>query len=1139
MIRNFTTPEYDTSLGEDAIRQFELDWQTGSRPDIAKYLKDSTQSSELLIELVQIELELRYRHHEMPQVEEYFERFPQLLDDQDVVIDLIVTEFYLRNRFGQAVTRDEFLKRFPERHEVLQKRFSSNETTLSWTRGRHRRFPRVLPKIPGYVIEEELGQGGMGAVYRATQTALQRAVAIKTLLVGAAATDDLKKRFRNEAEAIARLNHPHLVPVYEVGEWKPEGASATIPYFVMKYYAGGSLAFRAKGADSDLNNHVRIMETISLAVHHAHQRGILHRDLKPSNILLDENGEPHVVDFGLAGRFDPNDPKSMTATIMGTPAYMAPEQARSPSQVTTAADVYGLGAILYHLLTGRPPFQAETPLAMLERVIHQEPVRPSLLNPKIPRDLDTICLKCLEKDPARRYESSVALALDLERYRSGKSIMARPLQTWERAWRTVLRHPIIASLAILTLAMLIASIAVLSLSFLRIRDKEQETSDALHREKWAHSELINTFNREQQLLYGKRISSVGRLWATNQLPQAWAELDDCPARYRGWEWRYFNGLRGKSPTTISMPDGFIQCIGFLSDQQIVTGDSMGMITIWDWEKQSPSIGWKASEKTLRHLAVYPRNKWLAVCDEDQLTVWNYESKEKVAQLSGSTWVAFSRDGAYLASVHTPDARNSSDAIVWDTATWKQKWLLHAGTKGVLNGTFSPDSKTLAVGGSDRKVRRWNLEDGKEAGSPWSRPFPSFRLAYLPDGRHLAEALPSAMMWTDPQTGKELGRFNWPMVTQPLVLTGRVQVATGPDPALIAFSGPSHDIQIWDIRQNRSLAMFRGHTMHIAGLEFSTDGKRLASISYDQTTRIWEINQTPEFQTHGSINQAFHDTVLSPDGQYLAIIPHFHSKTPGIDQVTVLNTLDGTEVGQFQGLGIAAFTNDGRLLTAQATGGVKCWNLKIKEEVWHSWTPTQLCLSLKVNGDDKSIITAHVNGLIQFIDRGTGKVTSDFSVGQQIFNTVVFSPRANRLAFVGHHGVEVWDMASRTKMCDFPMNGTRKIAFSNDGEIVATAEADRVIRLRQAKTGSVLLTFPGHPRTINSLALNLDGKRLVSSCADGFIRLWDIETGLELAALPGQFEENVLVTWDQTNDQIVAVDSKVHIWQAGKSSVTVK
>lgn len=1135
MIRNNTTPEYDTSLGEDAIRQFEVAWQAGSSPNISDYYHHASDSHDLLVELVHIDLEFRYRHHESPRVEEYFQRFPQLLDNQEVTVELISTEYSLRSRFGQPAAQDEIFARFPQHREELKKRFASDDTTLSWGRSRHKRSPKVLPQIPGYVIDEELGQGGMGIVYRATQTALQRAVAIKTLLYGVAATDDLKKRFRNEAEAIARLNHPHLVPVYEVGEWKPEGAGASIPYFVMKYYAGGSLAFDASGVGTELMNHVKTVETISHAVHHAHQRGILHRDLKPSNILLDEYGEPHVVDFGLAGRFDPNDPKSMTATIMGTPAYMAPEQARSPTQVTTAADIYGLGAILYHLLTGRAPFQADTPLAMLECVIHQEPARPSLVNPRVPRDLDTICLKCLEKDPVRRYESAAALASDLKRFRTGQTIIARPLKTWERAWRVVQRYPVIATSIFLTLAMLVTSVAVLSLSYLRIRDKEQETSDALFREKWAHSELINTFNREQQLLYGKRIASVGRLWATNQLSQAWAELEECPTRYRGWEWKYFNGLRGKEPTAISTTEGFFQCIAFLSDQLVATGDSMGNITIWDWQTGKPRKSWKATSKMVRSLAAFPEKKWLALCDEDELFVWNFDTEEKLAQLPGSAWLAFSRDGEYLASTHTPNTVNSSNVIVWDTAGWKQKWLLPAGKSGILNGTISPDSKTLVVGSSDRKIRRWNLEDGKEAGDPWASTLPAFRLAYLPDGKHLGEALPSAMTWVDPQTGKELGRFNWPMVTQPVVLTARVQVATGPDPALIAFSGPSHDIQIWDIQRNRSVAMFRGHSRHISGLEYSPDGKRLASVSHDQTIRVWEINQPAEFQSIGKITQEYHDIALSADGRYLALIPHFHSKTTDTDKICVLKTSDGSEVGRFQGVGIADFSASGFIVTAQATGGVSCWDLNTGEMSWHLPTPKPLCLSLRVSPDDKTIATAHVNGLVQFIDRVTGKVTGDFSIGQQIFNTVVFSPQTNRFAFVGQKGVEVWDLATHSSMSRFAMNGTRKIVFSRDGEIVATAEADRVMRLRDAKTGSVLLTFPGHPRTINSLAFSADGKRLVSSCADGIIRLWDVETGLELAALPGQFAENTLVTWDQANDQIVAVDNKIHIWKVGSAA----
>ncbi len=1131
MLRNQSTSESQITFSEDLIKRFEKAWLSGTRPDIAQFVNDQS-SKQLLIELVHIDLEFRYRHQETPKSEEYFERFPELLKNETDAVDIMAAEFFFLKRYGHTVYLDAFLARFPQQRKALEKQLGSDESTLSLPRQRLQRTPRVLPAIPGYVIEEELGHGGMGVVYRTTQTTLQRTVAIKTLMYGVASTTEVKQRFSKEAEAIARLNHPNLVPVYEVGEWKPEGAVTDIPYFVMKYYAGGNLANHAAGLGSDLHYHVKTLETIAHAVHHAHQRGILHRDLKPSNILLDEHGEPHVADFGLAGRFDPHDPQSMTATIMGTPAYMAPEQAHSPSQVTTATDVYGLGAILYQLLTGMPPFQAETPLAVLDIVTHQAPVRPSQINPAVPRDLETICLKCLEKDPTRRYESALALAVDLERYRTGHSIMARPMPFWERSWRSIKRHPYIAASSFLTLAALVTSVVVLTFSYLRISQQEQETSDALQRERWSYAELTQTFKREQKLLYGKRLSSVSRLWVTNQLPQAWAELDACPEAYRGWEWKYYQSLRSKEPITISTPDAVTLGLAFLSDTELISADSKGKISIWDWRAKTPIRSWKGVPQGTRALTVFPQKKWVALCDQDNVAVWNYETQERLAFLPGSSWVAFSHNGAFLAAAHTDDAKDSRDVIIWDTAIWKQSTLLQGHKSLALNGSFSPDSTTLMTSSTDRTVRRWNLQTGMEIEPRWTRPLPSFRVAYLPEGKHIAEAQPSAVMWSDAETGLEIGRYNWSLATQPRVITARVQLATGKDPALLAYSGPSHDIQVWNIPQKRSLAILRGHTLHIGCLDFSPSSKRLASASNDQTIRIWELDQPAEYRSFGSWNQLATDMTLSPDGEFAAAIPNIHSQQPKQNTIRVWNLRDGSVVGDFAGVGAAAFTHDSSLITAQTQGGISCWNMKTNERTWYHEAPQQLCTCLRVGDDDKVITAVQVNGLVKTLDRRTGKVLQSSKVAddERFLGTVSIDPQMSRIVFVGHRDVQFWDQATRTIVNSFRMNGTRRIVYNHDGSILATVEADRVINIRNAKTGSIVLTFPGHPRTINALAFNADGKRMVTSCADGLIRIWDVETGLELAVLPGQFADNVLVTWDRVHDRIIAIDTRVHVWE---------
>src|SRR5437868_1574204 len=388
-----------------------------------------------------------------------------------------------------------------------------------------------LPEFPGYTVEAELGHGGMGVVYRAWHLRLHRRVALKMLLAGPHAQPEERERFLREAEVVAGLRHPNIVQVYEAGD--VDGRS----YFTMELVEGGSLAQQIQGVPQPFRKAAALVATLADAVQVAHQSGIMHRDLKPANILLTADGTPKVTDFGLARRLQGGGALTLSGVPMGTPSYMAPEQAQGQRDAAgPAADVYALGAILYELLTGRPPFRAETAAETVLQVLHQEPASPSRLNDKVPRDLETICQKCLHKVPGRRYASAAALADDLRRFGEGRPIQARPVSRGERLWRWGRRNPTTAALLATALALVgLASGGGVWL----VQQQAERRAEAFQRD-WELRNQVNTavtqavslrkqfhFQEARALLNQGRqlVEPAGSDDLRRQVNQAWTDLE--------------------------------------------------------------------------------------------------------------------------------------------------------------------------------------------------------------------------------------------------------------------------------------------------------------------------------------------------------------------------------------------------------------------------------------------------------------------------------------------------------------------------------------------------------------------------------------------------------------------------------------
>ncbi len=530
-------PTADWSRINDAADRFERAWKAEPRPRIEDYLAEAgpEMRAALLEELLRVELELRRRDGEEPTPEEYSARLSQHAD-------------LIRAVFGPAP--DPSAAPGPP-HELPT---IAPATTQGQAHHNGEPAPGDRVRYFGdYEIDREIARGGMGVVFRARQISLNRAVALKMILAGQLADAADVKRFYTEAEAAAHLDHPGIVPIYEVGQHDGQH------FFSMAFVEGRSLAQRLAEGPMPTREAAGLLLQVAEAIECAHRRGVIHRDLKPANILLDAEGRPRVTDFGLAKRVQADGGLTGSGQVMGTPSYMPPEQAGGKrGEVGPAADVYALGATLYCMVTGRPPFQAATAMETVLQVIGEEPVPPRRLNAAVPRDVETICLKCLQKDPYRRYASAQAVAEDLQAWLGGRPIAARPVGALERAGLFVRRRPSLAAAyglaaAVLVLAGFGDSVAWLWRDAVAARKEAERARDgetkaravaekAREGEARARAEVERQRENVERINYGRTIEVAHQKWRENKIAAARSLLDGTRADLRGWEWRYVDRL---------------------------------------------------------------------------------------------------------------------------------------------------------------------------------------------------------------------------------------------------------------------------------------------------------------------------------------------------------------------------------------------------------------------------------------------------------------------------------------------------------------------------------------------------------------------------------------------------------------------
>src|SRR4051812_24667173 len=529
--------------------------------------------------------------------------------------------------------------------------------------------PQPVPVIPGYRVEGELGRGGMGVVYRARQVRLNRDVALKMILAGRHAGAEAAARFLAEAEAVAQLQHPNIVQIFHIDEH--DG----FPYFEMEYVGGGSLAARLDGTPRPPRQAARLVETLAGAMAEAHRRGVVHRDLKPANILLTTEGVPKVADFGLAKLLDAESGLTRTGSILGSPSYMAPEQAEGKTKdVGPAADLYALGAILYELLTGRPPFRGATVLETLQQVKTVEPVPPSRLVPGTPRDAETIALKCLQKDPGKRYGSATTLAEDLRRFQAGVPIVARPVGSVERTWRWCRRNPVLAGSLGATAAALVAVAALATAFAVNQAEARKESNRRLQESRLR----VAAFDYERgQDACEKGEIGLGLL----RLVQSWRSAR--AAGDPGTDWR----------------------------RTARTGLSA-------WQRHHPKLGAVFSHGAkVWSVAFSPDGKTVITGSYDNTArLWDASTGRQLGQplmhQNAVRAVAFSRDGTTAIT-----GSDDNTARLWDASTGRQlgQPLTHQGAVSAV--ACSRAGTTVLTGCEDSTARLWDASTGRPIGQP--------------------------------------------------------------------------------------------------------------------------------------------------------------------------------------------------------------------------------------------------------------------------------------------------------------------------------------------------------------------------------------------------------------------------------------